>query len=162
MKKIKLSRGLFATVDDDQYEKLNAFKWSALKGRYTYYAVRTQHNLKKTILMHRQIMEAAKGTLIDHKNGNGLDNTKENLRFASYAENQHNRRNEPYGKSKYRGIVGREKIKAWQAKIGAKGKYYHLGYFKEEKEAALAFDKGALKYHGEFAVLNFTKEKKDV
>ncbi len=113
--------------------------------------------------LHRQILNAPKGLWVDHKNGNTADNRRSNIRLCTPAENLRNRPPmkasivKKHG-SKYKGLAwdytGNYQ-KRWMAKICVDGKTHWLGCYATEEEAAKAYDKGALKYHGEFAKLNF-------
>jgi len=107
--------------------------------------------------MHRQILKVPEGLLVDHINQNGLVNRKANLRPATAAQNIINRakyKNRNYG-SKYKGVVWNRRYKYWQAQIKANHKLMYLGTFKDEVQAAKAYDEAAKKYHNEFATLNF-------
>ncbi len=171
MKKINLSMGLFAIVDDADFELLNQWKWYATFSGRTYYAVRNENNLR--VQMHRFLMGAKDEELLDHKDRNGLNNQRNNLRFCRKSQNCSNRRSKKNGTSKYLGVCsitskkkyinkdGELKVydwKHWVACIKTEGrKQIRLGRFNDEWEAAKAYNKAAKKYHGEFANLN-TKE----
>jgi len=108
--------------------------------------------------MHHDVMKVPAGFVIDHINGNGLDNRKANLRQSTYAQNSWNRgKARVKSSSKYKGVCQHKKDRKWQAQISAVGKRIYLGRFKNQKEAAKAYDKAAKKYHGEFANLNFSE-----
>jgi len=150
MKLIKLTRGLFAQVDDSDYDWLIEWKWCALKVKHTYYAVRVVWPSKKMLLMHRVIMNTPEGVLTDHQDHNGLNCQRYNMRNATHSQNRMN--SNPKGRSKYLGVSydGNRPI----AQIWTNGKKIHLGSFLTEVAAALAYNKAAIKYHGEFANLN--------
>jgi hypothetical protein len=106
--------------------------------------------------MHREILNAPAGVFVDHKDGDGLDNRKENLRIVTSAQNQQNRRKiSRKTTSKYKGVYFRRENKKYCALICCKGKRMHLGYFDNEIDAAKAYDQAAKKFFGEFARLNF-------
>lgn len=94
MKEIKLTQGKVVLVDDEDYEYLNQFKWYALKNHRTYYAQRVIQNnyIKRTLKMHRVIMDTPCGLEVDHIDGDGLNNQKCNLRNCTFAENRKNRK----------------------------------------------------------------------
>lgn len=159
MKKIELTKGFFALVDDEDIELVANYSWRVIPTRNTMYAkayVRgSGRKNPQQVFMHRLIMNAPKGIEVDHINGNGLDNRKENMRLCSHAQNIQNQRNTSCrGSSSYRGVSWSKKDKRWVAQICKDYSNEVLGYFKNEKEAALAYNEAALKYFGEFARLN--------
>jgi hypothetical protein len=110
------------------------------------------------VLLHRFILGAAPGTMIDHKNGNGLDCTRENLRLATRSQNQHNAGRRMYAgarSSRFKGVHWHRVTGKWVAQIMAARKYHYLGLFIDEEQAARAYDAAARELHGEFAQLNF-------
>jgi len=161
-RRIPLSQGRYAIVDPDDHERLSKYKWYACKRDRTYYAIRGQWSpiLKKrlTIAMHREVIDVPEGLFVDHINHNGSDNRKANLRPATPADNSRNAR---YPKinttSKYRGVWYNKKKKRWRAVIGINNTRKVIGNFRDEIDAARAYDKAAKKYHGDFASLNFEK-----
>ena len=117
----------------------------------------TINGKRTTQRMHRLIMNCPKGLLVDHKNHDGLDNRKCNLRLCTNAENQYNQK--PLQKktsSQYRGINWQKRIGKWDVWIQLNGKSIFLGSFSNEIEAAKAYDKKAKELFGEFAHLNAT------
>lgn len=170
MKLISLTQGCFAKVDDADYEWLNQWKWFAHRSRRTWYAQRMGREIngkRKTLMMHQAIIgRPPEGMIPDHKNRNGLDNQRSNLRFATHSQNKKNSTKRLGLHSKYLGVficksyyVSKiTKIKKeycyWSAQITHNSKKIHLGLFKTEIEAALAYNEAAKKYHGEFSNLN--------
>lgn len=153
MKEIKLTNGLITTVDDEDYEKASKIKWYPIKGRNTVYATGYDATFKpkKTMRLHWLVFgKHEKGFVIDHINGDGLNNEKYNLRKCTNRQNSCNRSS--FGSSKYLGvsIVTKRKIPHWRVYLV--GKY--LGIFSSEIEAAKVYNEAAIKLHGEFAKLN--------
>jgi hypothetical protein len=106
--------------------------------------------------MHNLVINIPDGMFCDHINRNGLDNRKANLRPATHTQNiWHRRKFKPYSRSKYKGVDFAKDMKRWRARIRVNGKRIYLGSFKNELEAAKAYDHAAKKYHGQFASLNF-------
>ncbi len=153
MKKIPLTQGKCALVDDEDYEELSKHKWCATKTACGFVAVREKAG--KRILMHRQIMSAPKSLDVDHKNHNTLDNRKENLRICSPSQNLANQRLRTGGTSKYKGVCWHKANKKWAACVRFKWENIHLGLFNDEIKAAQAYDRKAVELFGEFAWLNF-------
>ena len=155
MKKIDISTktfpNKFTIVDDDNFEYLNQWKWHYDNG----YAYRRQYFKDgKYKHIYMQYLVIGKGK-IDHKNGNGLDNRKENLRFATHQQNMSNRRNNKL--NGYKGVYFHnhgKRRKRWVASIQEKLKKIFLGRFFKPEEAAVAYNEAAKKYFGEFAYLN--------
>lgn len=165
MKEIKLTQGKVALVDDADYEWLNQWKWWAHKDYNTFYARRSYLLNGKTVgvKMHRLILNLTDPKIIgDHKDGNGLNNQRYNLRICTTSDNGRNRKT-ANGSSKFVG-VSRVITKAqsgkdyqyWRGNIkpDKHSKIINLGHFKTEAEAAKAYNEAALKYFGEFASLN--------
>ena len=154
MKRIKLTQGKFAMVDDADFEWLNQWKWHTAKGCNTYYARRAGPRPKqKPVFMHREIISPSKHLETDHRNGNGLDNRRENIRACTLTENRRNSVAYANNRSGFKGVssfTGK-----WVAQISYNNKTIYLGRFVSKVAAARAYDEGAKKYYGEFAKLNF-------
>ena len=151
---IELSAGKRTRVDDSDYEWLSHWKWSYLPGGY---AVRRDPTITpiKLVYMHRAIIGAKDGEIVDHANGQKLDNRRSNLRLATRSNNASNQKKRSSTKAKYKGVIWRQNAQRWQGYIGTMGKWIHLGYFDSEIEAAKAYDEAARQMFGEFAKTNF-------
>ena len=154
MKVIDLTRGLQATVDDQDWEWLNDIcSWNAHPAKQRderWYASGSQSG--KTIYMHRIILDAPIGVMVDHVNGNGLDNRRQNLRLATKSQNNANR-NGYQNRTGFRGVEPHKK--RFIAVIWINHKRKNVGRFDTAIEAAIARDMAAKKVYGEFAKLNF-------
>ena len=155
MKEIILTQGLVTLIDDEDFELIYQYKWHTYKdhGYNRYYAC-SKIGTKYTY-MHRFIMGAEKGQFVDHKDGNGLNNQKENLRICTGAQNMANR--QLY--KGYKGVYWEPRRNKWRAAIGYEGRLLHIGYYLDEEEAAKAYDKKASFLYGSFAYLNFGGNK---
>jgi hypothetical protein len=156
-KLIALSQDKFAIVDAEDYEWLSKYKWCASRKERVFYARRNERWTRRQIIMHRFILNAPKGLFVDHINHNGLDNRRSNLRLCTRAENNRNRRPniQPNQWSKYKGVSFDKKREVFRAFIYRNKKQYYLGSFKNDTDAAKAYDKKARELFGEFAYLNF-------
>jgi hypothetical protein len=159
-KTVPLSRGLFAIVDDEDYSLISQHKWSACKSshRERFYAIcyPKKPAPKRKIAMHRLVMGATDPKImVDHIDGDGLNNRRSNLRIATNSQNQMNKNG--WSKSGYKG-VSQFKNK-WHASIRFDGKLHSLGNYDTPEQAALIYDKAAMKAFGAFAHLNFGAEE---
>jgi len=159
-RRIPLTQGKYAIVDPEDYHRLRKDKWYAQKGPHTFYAVRSLTNGKnaprKNAYMHHLVIDIPPGMYCDHINHNGLDNRKANLRPATGTQNVwHRRKFKKPSRSKYKGIDWSKDVNRWRARIRVNGRRIYLGSFKNEIDAARAYDKAARRYHGQFAALNF-------
>lgn len=163
---IRLTNGSVMLVDAADYEYLRKFSWFPVRVRRKIYAACTVRG--ERFFAHRLISGATDAyndtegrwraaDLVDHVNGNGLDNQRANLRIATRAENQRNTVGRPHHRiSRFKGVsfyIGR-KDRPWRATIEVGGRQRHLGYFETEEAAAVAYDEAALSLFAEFAFLN--------
>jgi hypothetical protein len=157
MKEIKLTKGKVALVDDEDYESLSVNKWAGMFDGNNWYAYRTSGSRGKRfrIMMHRFILGLTnQKEVVDHKDGDGLNNQKVNLRVCHNNQNSMNRRVKFNAKCGYKGVLYKEKHKSYQASINVKGKFIFGGHFKTPIEAAKRYNELAVIHHGEFAKLN--------
>lgn len=155
MKKIKLTQGQYALVDDEDYPLLIKNKWFAALGKdkKTFYAARTING--KNIGMHRIILGVEnKNVYVDHINHDSLDNRRSNLRTCSYSQNCMNRKLSKNNSSGYKGVDFDNLRNKYRSRIGVNLKQLHIGFFETAIEAAKAYNAKALELHGEFAFLN--------
>jgi len=157
MKTINLSQGMVAKVDDSDYDWLNKYKWCYVKKSETLGYAQGYVN-GRGVRLHRLIMGCKNndGKLIDHKDRDGLNCQRDNLRFCTHRQNQRNQSPRKGSSSKYLGVHWGKQSKRWISTINISGKMMNLGSFKIEEDAAIAYDKAAIKRDKNFVNLNFT------
>lgn len=163
MKLIPLTKGQYAIIDDNYFEHLSKWRWR-YKGDPSrgFYALRNimiggRKGKWTTIYMHQEVLGKKEGFITDHINGDGLDNRLENLRFCTHSQNRNNQRKNINRKgvtSKFKGVSMDKICKKWRSSIWIEKKNKSLGYFKTELDAALAYNKAAIEFFGEFARIN--------
>jgi hypothetical protein len=154
---VPLTQGAFTKIDARDAERVLGRSWYLFYNPINRkkYAVREERGVRVTL--HRWILNADETKDVDHKNGDGLDNRRENLREATAAQNARNAKKRPSAASKFKG-VNRDTSRTdriWRARIRVDCKLIHLGRFSTEEEAARAYDEAARRLHGEFACVNF-------
>ena len=153
---IPLIGGGYALADARDIPLLSLFKWKRHNRNGHYYAVAYSKSHGRYVMMHRIILDAPKGKEVDHINGNGLDNRRENLRKCTTQQNSFNKRMYRGAKSsKYKGVTWHKRSRKWHARIRHNYAFIQLGYFTKELDAAQAYDKKAKELFGEFAHPNF-------
>ena len=158
MIEIKLTLGQTAIVCDCHDHLVLPYKWYAQYDKTTrsYYAVRSTYSGKrKTVLMHREILQAERGKQIDHINHDTLDNRCSNIRICTPSNNQCNRGKQKNNTSGYKGVFSNGNGNKWRARIKINGKMKVLGSYSSPEEAARAYDRAAIILHGDFAYQNF-------
>lgn len=143
-----VKRKVLVMVDDSDYDYLSQFNWQCGKDMMI-------KNHSHTVLMHRLILNAPNHLEVDHIDGNRLNNQRSNLRLCNSSQNKCNRGPRKDNKSGYKGVSWHKQNKKWTVRIKSPyGKYLSLGCYNDIKEAALAYNNAAKKYHGEFAFIN--------
>jgi len=143
-----LISGKETLIDKKDWNKLSHLTWYA--GKYVY----TQVD-KKTMYLHRLILNAPNELEVDHINGNSLDNRTSNLRFATRSLNEANKGKPAHNTSGYKGVSYYKATGKYSAYIEVNQKKKHLGYFKTAEEAAQAYNNAAKEQWGDFAKINF-------
>lgn len=159
-----MSQGRVALVDDEDYNSLIEFTWSA--GWYdrakTFYAQRKSpmlHGQRTSLFMHRVVLGAKRGQQVDHRDHDGLNNQRSNLRIATPGQNQANKRKNPDRfSSPHKGVSFNRQQGKWKAQIKTAGISRFLGWFDDEEDAARAYDVAAVEVFGEFALLNLRED----
>lgn len=150
------SRGQIILVDEDMLDELSEIKWHVIKGGYAC------NKNKKMVYIHRYIMGAKKGEVVDHINGDKLDNRKSNLRICNQSLNLANSKIRADNKTGYKGVHRTKRSDSYEATIYYKGKSKYIGRFKELLDAVKAYDETAVKLFGDYAKINITQEKNNV
>ena len=163
MAEIPLTQGMVAIVDEEDFDYLNQWKWQALRIGYAARSVICQEK-KRMIYMHQLLIDVPKGKETDHKDRNKLNNCRSNLRACFHRQNTRNRgKPRKITSSIFKGVYWNKGRRKWQAYFrlpqpSGNGKVTNLGRFKDEEQAALAYNEAATKYFGDFARLNTIQE----
>lgn len=152
--RVALTQGKSALIDSQDLPFISRWKWYARESNGTWYAARGQWNGKNNtiIKMHRVLLSAKKGYLVDHINHDTLDNTRGNLRLVTSSQNQMNRI--ASAKSGFKGVALTRNKKRYRTFIKIDGSYRHLGVFDEILEAARAYNRAAKEAFGDYAFFN--------
>ena len=166
MKTIQLTQGKVARVDDSDFESLSLHKWYAAKNTHTgkHYAWRGDYALgrkrRKTVHMSKTVLGCT--GMVDHINGNTLDNRRSNLRECTNQQNSFNKRKttkQNGAATQFKGVCWHKRLKKWQANICVNYRKVHIGYFDSPEEAATAYDAAAKRFFGQFAAPNFKSQE---
>lgn len=153
---IALTKNQIAIVNKEDYPILSRYNWQTLRRRNgDFYAVRKSC----AVYMHREVLRCRADEEIDHRNGDTLDNRRDNLRRATRETNQANRGRQRNNKSGFKGVSWSKGTKKWIVFLQTKKKKMYLGQFDSKILAAKTYDKAAQKYHKKFAVLNFAARR---
>lgn len=159
MKLISLTQRQYAQVDDEDFEKLNSFKWCAWWNPRAKCFVPVRIKNRRTIYLYRYLLNCPKGMEVDHIDGNPLNNQKSNLRICTHSQNNYNRGKNKTSSNKFKGV--REHGAGFMARLKYQGQTKYLGTFETPEDAARAYDEEAIKVFGEFARLNFPPNLSD-
>lgn len=149
---IRLTQGKVAVIDERDLEKISAHRWCAHKKRGKWRAIARTGGA--TLYMHRLIARPPNGRVVDHVDGDGLNNTRENLRICTGSQNLCNRGRQVNNTSGYKGVALHRPSGRWYAWIQYKNTRTCLGCFGDPKDAARAYDRAAIQLHGRFAKTN--------
>jgi hypothetical protein len=159
-KTIPLTRGMEAIVDSKYYPALTAMgKWQYNPKGYAQKRVR-RNGRWTTLQMHQAVCELAGIQIaqhIDHRDLDGLNNRRRNLRPATIAQNRQNVRRRSHNRSGFKGVSWKATNRNWVAQIRLDGKPKHLGSFDSPIDAARIYDRAAKRLYGRFARLNFPR-----
>lgn len=148
-------------MDDEDYEWLNQYTWH-VNQEYACRNVLVGDKIGAQLSMHRMIMDAKKGEVVDHINHNKIDNRKQNLRVCTYEDNSRNQSLRKNNKSGINGVHWHKNVKRWMAKIQHEGKPVSLGSFVKIEDAIVARKEAEIKYYGEFSNKNIQIDKENL
>lgn len=158
---IPVGPDLFAIVDQVDAEKIRGYKWHPIRSGTTFYAAtslppKSPGGSWPSVRMHRMILSVGSDEQVDHKNHDGLDNRRSNLRICNQSQNNGNRRLSSGNTSGYKGVHWDGVRHLWRAYIRVDGRALHLGRFRDPESAAAVYDEAAIRHFGEFALTNAT------
>lgn len=152
MKSIPLTKDKYALVDDDDYSELVKYRWHAKSSKGNFYAATRIRS--EIVFMHNLLLEERVGLEVDHKDQDGLNNRRGNLRYATRSQNRANVSRRSDNRSGYKGVCYYKHTNKWRAYIQKDRKWKQLGFYLTKEEAARAYNKAATELFGEFAWLN--------
>ena len=162
MRTIELTKGFVAVVDEEDYDRLTAYRWqvNGRQGKQRRCAVRNvklSSGANQMIYMHREVLQVPASVQVDHINCDALDNRKANLRPATNSQNNANTRIARTNTSGFKGVSWIARIRKWQARIKVLGSARYLGVYANPEDAARVYDSAAREAFGSFARLNFPR-----
>ena len=153
MKLIPITQGYFVQVDDEDFERLSKVKWQASVRKYTVYAINTktiERGKTTTIMMHRAILGVTDPKVyVDHRDGDGLNNCRINIRRCTPAENVQNRAINKNSKSGIKGVRWNKQRSKWTSQLCHNKKRYFIGHFDDKSEAEKAYKEKAMRLFGD-------------
>jgi hypothetical protein len=141
---------LYAGVSIQDAQRALSIRWGVLRAGKKFYGF----NHERKVLLHRFLLGAEKGREVDHKDGNGLNCARSNMRDCTRSQNAKNRLMSANNSSGFKGVHWRADKGKWAAEIACNGSRVRIGYFDNKKEAVLAYDRKAIELHGEYAKTN--------
>lgn len=172
IREIPLTKGYIALVDEGEFSREHVVEfprgltwrgqicdllWTAAVKPHTVYATCSLPGSLE-LRLHRVVMDAKYGELIDHVDGNGLNNRRDNLRRATNQGNSANSKSQRGSGSRFKGVAFHKATGKWEAFIRFDGKKQHLGLHAAEEDAARSYDEAAIRLFGSFAKTNFQSE----
>lgn len=151
---VPLKQGAVTLIDEADLPLISGARWHAYHNGNGLTTYAKSYSMG---LMHRAILQPPSHLEVDHINGNGLDNRRSNLRLATKAQNQANRRPSRTNTSGFKGVSPHAQVRKWKAEIRVAGVRHYLGLFNSPEEAAQAYDCAAFQHFGEYARLNFPR-----
>ena len=153
---IPLTQGRVAIVDRADLDKLAGLTWRAVCLNGHWYAQTSIPGVEQPVFMHRYLTDCPAGKLVDHADGDGLNNRRANMRVCTHTENMWNQRAQATGRkvSRFKGVTWKPRGKPWAAAIQQRGERLYIGSYRTEEEAARAYDAAAKVFHGRFACTN--------
>jgi hypothetical protein len=154
-RELRLPSGVLTLVSAEDFSRVSALAWFARREGRSIYVMHSPGVKATKVRLHRFVMGARRGDIVDHINGDTLDNRRDNLRFVTPRQSAQNRGPHAGSLSSFVGVTLHRATGRWQAQICSGGVCRYLGLFNDEREAALAYDAAAHETYGEFARLNF-------
>lgn len=149
--------GVKILIDECDLDLIRDYSWYLNKNGYIIATINHRLQFLHCVIAERMGLDVSNE--VDHEDMNRINNQQNNLRSATHSQNQINSKKQKNNTSGFKGVSWHKATKKWQARIQVRGKKIYLGLFNDPEDAARTYDKAALKHFGEFARLNFPKEK---